>query len=384
VVDARLEDAPSRAGTTEAPAPVSSGGAGAGVELRGVVKRYGSHLALSELDLSIRDGEFFCLLGPSGCGKTTTLNLIGGFVAPTAGTIWLNGRRIDTLPPHRRPVNTVFQSYALFPHMTVLQNVGFGLRMDKIAKRDAARRAEEALALVGLEAFGDRSPAQLSGGQQQRVAVARALVKRPSVLLLDEPLGALDLKLRQRLQLELAQIHHEVGTTFVYVTHDQEEAMTMADRIAVLDQGRIEQLGTPQEIYRRPASRFVADFIGHANFLDVTVDGDSATVADGTKVPCAGGRPAGPATLMLRPEALRLSDPGAAPPGALVGRTVQSAFLGAQVRVNVASDSAGTSLDITIQGHDVTTIPAPGTEVAIVWDPADGLLLEPAPGRGEE
>ena len=211
-----------------------------------------------------------------------------------------------------------------------------------------------------------------------RVAVARALVKRPAVLLLDEPLGALDLKLRQRLQLELTQIHREVGTTFVYVTHDQEEAMTMADRIAVLDAGRIEQLGTPQEIYRRPASRFVADFIGHANFLDVTVEGDTAVVADGTKVPCAGNRPSGPATLMLRPEVLRLADAAAPPPGALRGRTVQSAFLGAQVRVNVACESARASLEISLHGQDVTTIPAPGTEVAIVWDAPDGLLLEPA------
>jgi spermidine/putrescine transport system ATP-binding protein len=341
------------------------------------VKRYGNQLALEELDLKIEDGEFFCLLGPSGCGKTTTLNLIGGFIAPTAGTIWLNGGRIDTLPPHKRPVNTVFQSYALFPHMTVLENVGFGLRMDRIPKADARKRAQEALALVGLETYGERSPSQLSGGQQQRVAVARALVKRPSVLLLDEPLGALDLKLRQRLQLELTQIHREVGTTFVYVTHDQEEAMAMATRIAVLDQGRIEQLGTPQEIYRRPASRFVADFIGHANFLDVTVQGDAAVVADGTKVPCAANRPDGPATLMLRPEVLRLAEPGA--PGALQGRTVQSAFLGAQVRVNVACESAGASLEIALHGQDVTTIPAPDTEVAIVWDAADGLLLEPAP-----
>jgi ABC-type Fe3+/spermidine/putrescine transport system ATPase subunit len=272
----------------------------------------------------------------------------------------------------------VFQSYALFPHMTVLANVGFGLRMDRIPKADVRKRAAEALALVGLEAYGERSPTQLSGGQQQRVAVARALVKRPSVLLLDEPLGALDLKLRQRLQLELTQIHREVGTTFVYVTHDQEEAMAMADRIAVLDQGRIEQLGTPQEIYRRPASRFVADFIGHANFLDVTVANGAAVVTDGTKVPCAGNRPDGPATLMLRPEVLRLADAAAPPPGALLGRTVQSAFLGAQVRVNVACESAGASLEISLQGQDVMSLPAAGTQVAIRWDAADGLLLEPA------
>ena len=363
---------------TEAPEAVASDSMLSGVELRGVMKRYGRHLALAELDLTIRDGEFFCLLGPSGCGKTTTLNLIGGFVAPTEGTISLHGRRIDTLPPHKRPVNTVFQSYALFPHMSVLENVGFGLRMDRVAKAEMRRRAQEALALVGLEAYGDRSPAQLSGGQQQRVAVARALVKRPAVLLLDEPLGALDLKLRQRLQLELAQIHREVGTTFVYVTHDQEEAMAMADRIAVLNDGRIEQLGTPHEIYRRPATRFVADFIGHANFLDVTVEDDVAVLADGTRVPCAGGRSAGPATLMLRPEALRLTDPASPPPGSVRGRAVQSAFLGAHVRVNVACAASETPLVIALQGQDVTAIPEPDSEVAVAWDAADGLLLEPA------
>ncbi len=350
----------------------------AGIELRSVVKRYGRHVALSDLDLAIEDGEFFCLLGPSGCGKTTTLNLIGGFVAPTEGTIWLHGRQIDRLPPHKRPVNTVFQSYALFPHMSVRDNVGFGLRMDRVAKTEARRRVDEALALVGLEAFGERSPAQLSGGQRQRVAVARALVKRPAVLLLDEPLGALDLKLRQRLQVELAQIHREVGTTFVYVTHDQEEAMSLADRIAVLNEGRLEQLGTPPEIYRRPASRFVADFIGHANFLDVTVEGDVAVLPDGTRVPCAGGRPNGAATLMLRPEALRLADPTAAPAGAIVGRALQSSFLGNHVRVTVACGGFEAQLVVALQGQDAAALPRPDADAAVCWDAGDGLLLEPA------
>src|SRR5438034_1951641 len=244
-----------------------------GISLREVSKRYGTQDALLPTDLEIRDGEFFCLLGPSGCGKTTTLNLVGGFVAPTQGTIWIQGQRVDRLPPHKRNVNTVFQSYALFPHMTVRDNVAFGLRMARVEKREAAVRVAEALVLVGLEEFGDRLPGQLSGGQQQRVAVARALVRRPAVLLLDEPLGALDLKLRKRLQVELAQIHREVGTTFVYVTHDQEEAMAMADRIAVLRAGRIEQTGAPDEIYSRPRSRFVADFIGESNFFDVSTDG---------------------------------------------------------------------------------------------------------------
>jgi spermidine/putrescine transport system ATP-binding protein len=350
----------------------------AGIELRSVVKRYGGNVALRELDLVIEDGEFFCLLGPSGCGKTTTLNLIGGFVAPSAGSIWLRGRQIDALPPHKRPVNTVFQSYALFPHMSVRDNVAFGLRMDRVAKAETRRRVDEALALVGLEEFGERSPAQLSGGQQQRVAVARALVKRPAVLLLDEPLGALDLKLRQRLQVELAQIHREVGTTFVYVTHDQEEAMSLADRIAVLNHGRLEQLGTPAEIYRRPASRFVADFIGHANFLDVTVERGAALLPDGTRVPCAGGRLDGPATLMLRPEALRLADPAAPPPGAVCGRALQSSFLGNHVRVTVACDGFDARLVVSLQGQDAAALPRPDAAAAVCWDASEGLLLEPA------
>ena len=239
------------------------------IELRGVSKRYRDTVALQPLDLEIREGEFFCLLGPSGCGKTTTLNLIGGFVEVSSGEILIEGKRADRIPPHKRNVNTVFQNYALFPHLSVRDNVGFGLKMARVSRREAGPRIEEALPLVGLEEHADRFPAQLSGGQQQRVAVARALVNRPAVLLLDEPLGALDLKLRKRLQIELAQIHREVGTTFVFVTHDQEEAMAMADRIAVMNEGRIEQIGTPEEIYRRPASRFVADFIGESNFLEV-------------------------------------------------------------------------------------------------------------------
>jgi ABC-type Fe3+/spermidine/putrescine transport system ATPase subunit len=362
--------------TPALPDSASPGGAGSGVELHGVVKRYGQQVALRALDLEIRDGEFFCLLGPSGCGKTTTLNLIGGFVVPTEGTISLHGRRIDTLPPHKRPVNTVFQSYALFPHMTVLQNVSFGLRMDRVPKAEARRRSEEALAQVGLEAFGDRAPDQLSGGQQQRVAVARALVKRPEVLLLDEPLGALDLKLRHRLQLELTQIHKEVGTTFVYVTHDQEEAMSMADRIAVLNEGRLEQLGTPHEVYRRPVSRFVADFIGYANFIDVTVDGDVAVLRDGTRVPCAGGRASGAATLMLRPEALHLGNGAATPEGSVTGRILNASFLGNHVRVTVDCPGFTAPLSLDLQGQDVADAPPVGTEASVWWDADDGLLLE--------
>jgi spermidine/putrescine transport system ATP-binding protein len=357
-------------------APVGS----RGIELRGVTKRYGSNVALRSLELEIRDGEFFCLLGPSGCGKTTTLNLIGGFVGPTEGTIWLRGRRIDTLPPHKRPVNTVFQSYALFPHMSVRGNVAFGLKMDRVKRQETARRVDEALALVGLEEYGDRTPAQLSGGQQQRVAVARALVKRPAVLLLDEPLGALDLKLRQRLQVELSQIHREVGTTFVYVTHDQEEAMSMADRIAVMNLGVIEQLGTPYEIYRRPASRFVADFIGDANFLDVTVDGDVAVLADGTRVRCADASRRGAATLMVRPESLRIGDRAAS--ASVRGRAVQSSFLGTRVRVAVETPASQVPLMVAVHGEGPESVPAEDTDVTVSWSPEDAILLDPARSDG--
>jgi len=361
---------------TATPASRASGAEsrGAGIELRGVTKRYGSNVALREIDVEIADGEFFCLLGPSGCGKTTTLNLIGGFVGPSEGTIWLRGKRIDTLPPHKRPVNTVFQSYALFPHMTVRDNVAFGLKMDRVNRVETARRVDEALALVGLEEFGSRSPAQLSGGQQQRVAVARALVKRPAVLLLDEPLGALDLKLRQRLQVELSEIHREVGTTFVYVTHDQEEAMSMADRIAVMNQGQIEQLGTPFDIYRHPSSRFVADFIGDANFLDVRVDGEVALLSDGTHVPCEVGS-FQQGVLMVRPESLRVGDLNAAPDGAVKGRVVQSSFLGTRQRVAVETQCSAVPLIVALPGEAPSSAPAEDAEVAVWWAPEDAILL---------
>jgi spermidine/putrescine transport system ATP-binding protein len=343
----------------------------ASIELRGVVKRYGSQTALSGIDLEIRDGEFFCLLGPSGCGKTTTLNLIGGFVGPTEGEIWIRGRRIDLLPPHKRPVNTVFQSYALFPHMTVRENVRFGLKMDHVGRAESSERAEAVLALVGLEGFGDRMPSQLSGGQQQRVAVARALVKRPAVLLLDEPLGALDLKLRQQLQIELSRIHRDVGTTFVYVTHDQEEAMSMADQIAVMNDGRIEQVGTAEEIYRRPVSRFVADFIGDSNFFAANVDGDVALLADGSRVPCAGG--SGPATLMVRPASIRITQGH----GPLRGTVVHTSFLGTSVRVAVETKASENPVVVAL--HDTSAVPSVADEVALVWAAAEGLVLEADP-----
>ncbi len=349
----------------------------AAISLRGLAKRYGRHEALQPTDLDIGDGEFFCLLGPSGSGKTTTLNLIGGFLAPSEGTIEIRGERVDRLPAHRRPVNTVFQSYALFPHMTVRDNVAFGLRMARVPRGESSTRVGEALALVGLEGLADRFPSQLSGGQQQRVAVARALVNRPAVLLLDEPLGALDLKLRKRLQVELAQIHREIGTTFVYVTHDQEEAMSMADRIAVLDEGRIEQVGTPEQIYHRPTSRFVADFIGESNFLEVSLDAaaGAATLADGTRFPCAGARN-GPAVLMIRPESVHVTAASQGPPEALRGRVAQTSFLGNHTRVVVSVPASPTPLTSVVYGRDRAAVGLePDTDVAVWWEPDDAVAL---------
>jgi spermidine/putrescine transport system ATP-binding protein len=237
------------------------------VVLRGVTKRFGELIAVDALDLEVAHGEFLSLLGPSGCGKTTTLRLIAGFEQPDEGAVLIDGRDVAGLPPYKRDVNTVFQSYALFPHLTVADNVAYGLRQRKLGKRERRKRAEELLGLVRLEGVEDRKPRELSGGQQQRVALARALVMSPRVLLLDEPLGALDLKLRKELQVFLKTLHADLGITFVYVTHDQEEALAMSDRVAVMNRGGIEQLGPPREIYDSPASRFVADFIGETNFI---------------------------------------------------------------------------------------------------------------------
>jgi spermidine/putrescine transport system ATP-binding protein len=366
-----------------APQPQTAGPAAAtqaaspAIELRGVSKRYRDLVALEPLDLEIREGEFFCLLGPSGCGKTTTLNLIGGFVEATAGEILIQGRRTDRVPPHKRNVNTVFQNYALFPHLSVGDNVGFGLRMARVSRREARPRIDEALALVGLTELADRLPAELSGGQQQRVAVARALVNRPAVLLLDEPLGALDLKLRKRLQIELAQIHREVGTTFVFVTHDQEEAMAMADRIGVMNEGRLEQVGSPEEIYRRPATRFVADFIGESNFLEVTRSADGSVVAvDGSRVACP--PPEGNwqrATLMVRPESVRVIA-GNGHPAGLVGTVVGSSFLGSFSRVAVKCEALGMPIMAALQADAAAPLQNNAT-ATVSWSPQDAVVLDP-------
>jgi len=296
------------------------------VRLEGVVKRFDDVIAVDGISLEIPHGSFFALLGPSGCGKTTTLRMIGGFEEPDEGRILLGDTDVVGLPPYKRDVNTVFQSYALFPHMSIEQNVAFGLQRKGVAKRERNGRVQEILELVGLAGFGRRRPKQLSGGQQQRVALARALVNHPRVLLLDEPLGALDLKLRKQMQLELKRIQHEVGITFVHVTHDQEEAMTMADAIAVMNLGHIKQLGRPQELYERPATAFVAGFLGVSNLLPGVVEGPDGVRLDNGKLVQAqvNGRH-GPVAVGVRPEKIRI---GAAEVNTIEGHISERAYVG--------------------------------------------------------
>jgi spermidine/putrescine transport system ATP-binding protein len=278
---------------------------GGRIELTDLSKWYGDQQVLDSINLIIEPGEFFSLLGPSGCGKTTTLRLIGGFEEIEHGSVRIDGADMRGVPPEKRPVNTVFQSYALFPHKSVVDNVAFGLRFVECTKAEAKRRVGEALELVRLNGYESRRPHQLSGGQQQRVALARSLVLRPQVLLLDEPLGALDAKLRRVLQVELRALHREVGITFVYVTHDQEEALTMSDRLAVMNAGRIEQLGAPREVYDEPVSTYVADFLGLANLLPAIADASGVDVL-GARVACATRGVNGACTVLVRPERLRL------------------------------------------------------------------------------
>jgi spermidine/putrescine transport system ATP-binding protein len=341
----------------------------ADVRLADLTKRFDEVVAVDALSLDIERGAFFALLGPSGCGKTTTLRMIGGFEEPTSGRIELDGRDVSGLPPYRRDVNTVFQSYALFPHLTIFENVAFGLRRKKVRGDKLRERVVEALELVGLAGLERRKPRQLSGGQQQRIALARALVNRPRVLLLDEPLGALDLKLRKEMQLELKRIQHDVGITFVHVTHDQEEAMTMADRIVIMNHGRIEQQGTPAELYERPRTAFVAGFLGVSNLLrgDVVAP-DRVRLADATEVdvPAAAlaGR-TGSVQIGVRPEKLRI---GADERNTLAGAVTESAYIGVSTQYIV--DTPAGAVTVYVQNdrpgaHGVS----PGDRLTLSWSP---------------
>ncbi|MFM9029953.1 MAG: ABC transporter ATP-binding protein [Opitutaceae bacterium] len=321
------------------------------VGLRRITKRFGAFEAVSDVSLEIKAGEFLTLLGPSGCGKTTLLRLIAGFEQPTAGSVWLEDAEVTHLPPYRRAVNQVFQSYALFPHLDVAGNVGFGLRMQGVAAPEARRRVEEAIALVSLAGLESRRPHQLSGGQRQRVALARALVCRPQVLLLDEPLSALDAKLRVQMQLELKRLQRQLGLTFVFVTHDQEEALTMSDRIAVVNRGRIEQLGTPHEVYPRPAPAFAASFVGETHLLSADpVESDGAALrvrleggleisVPADRWPDGGGR----ALILIRPEKVHVSPRPPGVPGSFEARVEEEIFKGATDHLVLAT-RAGTRL----------------------------------------
>lgn len=349
------------------------------IELVNVVKRFGNVVAVDNLSLKIEDGEFFSLLGPSGCGKTTTLRMIAGLEVVTEGEIFLNGKSMGQMPAFKRPVNTVFQNYALFPHMTVEKNVAFGLEMQKVPKQEIKSRVAEALEMVQLGDLGDRRPRQLSGGQQQRIALARALVNRPEVLLLDEPLGALDLKLRKAMQLELKQLQERVGITFVYVTHDQEEALTMSDRIAVMDMGVILQLGTPREIYEHPRTRFVVDFIGESNFLDgiVThVNGENVDVlVDGTIAVQAQSdldlREGQEASVVIRPEKLSLRENGL-----INGRIEELVYIGTDT-LYIIRVSENTRVRVREQNVDTSHIGryAEGDTVGLVWKQEHALVI---------
>ena len=345
------------------------------VELHGVVKRFGDVVAVDDLDLTIADGEFFSLLGPSGCGKTTTLRMIAGLELPTAGSVRIHGEEMGLRPPNKRPVNTVFQSYALFPHMTVAANIGFGLEMQKVAKAERQERIDWAIELVEMGGMAGRKPNQLSGGQQQ--PVARALVNRPEVLLLDEPLGALDLKLRQQMQTELKSLQREVGITFVYVTHDQEEAVTMSDRIGVMHEGRLLQVDGPEAIYERPTTRFVADFIGRTNFLEATVAGAGEIVlANGDRLRLASGIPEGTAVaLTVRPERLTVHGRGEAPGDRHVvdGVVDHVVYLGNAIVYTVAIDwmrlEVRCPATLAGQRRDV------GDDVSVSFDPEHASVI---------
>jgi spermidine/putrescine transport system ATP-binding protein len=364
------------------------------VRLDRVTKQFGDFTAVDDLSLTIERGEFFSLLGPSGCGKTTTLRMIGGFEEASAGTIFLGEADVTDLPPFKRDVNTVFQNYALFPHLTVYENVAFGLRRRKVANDEVRRRVGEMLDLVELPGYEHRKPNQLSGGQQQRVALARALINHPRVLLLDEPLGALDLKLRKQMQIELKRIQTEVGITFVYVTHDQEEAMTMSDRIAVMRAGRIEQLGAPEELYERPRTEFVAGFLGVSNLLDGQITGRAnglldVRLGDGTTVRVPGdhdGRRDGRVRVGVRPEKLKVTAvEGAAASGgpevnALDGTVLDASYIGVSTQYLVRT-ADGHQLTVYAQNLETSGSAealADGQRVRVSWRPQHTFVIDMA------
>ena len=376
-------------GTTERPPearaddrdPDRDSGRGVAVELSEVTKRFGEFVAVDDLSLDIYEGEFFSLLGPSGCGKTTTLRMIAGFEEPSEGGISVAGEPMRGVPPYRRPVNTVFQSYAIFPHLNVFDNVAFGLRRSGVKGDELRQRVTEACAMVQLEGFEKRKPNMLSGGQQQRVALARALVNRPKVLLLDEPLGALDLKLRKELQLELRNLQHEVGITFVYVTHDQEEALTMSDRIAVMNEGKVQQVADPTTLYELPTNRFVANFIGQTNAFSGTVEsvsGDRVTLRTtwGMKIEAtlreeADVQVGAAAQATVRPEKVRFGSAGDNVCGVEVRQIV---YLGVSTQY-MAELPDGTTLVLYLQNTQDAAGPGVGEEVSVAWDVQNCLVL---------
>ncbi|MFD4643960.1 ABC transporter ATP-binding protein [Lentzea sp. NPDC058436] len=374
---------PAEASTPDTFAPVEIG-------LHGVRKRFSDQVAVDGVSLNVHEGEFFSVLGPSGCGKTTVLRMIAGFVDPDEGRIELDGNDMVGVPPYRRDVNTVFQSYALFPHMSVWDNVAYGLKRKKVRGDELKKRVGEHLELVRLSQFAKRRPAQLSGGQQQRVAIARALAAGPRLLLLDEPLGALDAKLRKELQIELMRIQREVGTTFLYVTHDQEEALVLSHRIAVMNAGRIEQVGYPEDVYERPATRFVAGFIGTSNILDAEVSGvDGGLVslnapgATGLRAKFSGGVSHGKkVAATVRPEKVHLFNETSEPPTGwcvLRGVVQDVVYTGVSTQF-VVETPAGVLTAFVQNAQRIDDAGAPGQTVRMAWDPEFTVLLEPGDG----
>jgi spermidine/putrescine transport system ATP-binding protein len=366
------------------------------VRLVDVVKMFGETAAVDHIDLEVRDGEFFSLLGPSGCGKTTTLRMIGGFEEPTSGLIELQGKDVTWLPPYQRNVNTVFQNYALFPHLSIYENVAFGLRRRKVRDSEIKTRVTDMLKLVELPGYEKRRPTQISGGQAQRVALARALINRPAVLLLDEPLGALDLKLRKQMQIELKRIQQEVGITFIYVTHDQEEAMTMSDRIAVMNNGRYEQLGDPESLYERPTTRFVAGFLGVSNLIKGLIDGGADAYAfvklgDDTRIRVPKSMTNGHADVEVgvRPEKIRLHKLDATvPAGAneLVGTVLDASYLGVSTQyiVTLADGHRVTVFEQNVERATKSELWNAGEQVVLAWAPEHCFVVDDPTGKAAE